>query len=53
MDEKRLEENKHLRKKLDQLLNEARRNEKKQTSYDNFSLSVMAAQGPKALGRTS
>ena len=49
MDEKRLEENKHLRKKLDQLLNEARRNEKTQASYDNFSLSVMAAQGPKEL----
>jgi len=49
MDENRLEENKHLRKKLDQLLNEARRNEKTQASYDNFSLSVMAAQGPKEL----
>lgn len=49
MDEKRLKENKCLREKLDQLLNEARRNEKTQTSYDNFSLSVMAAQGPKEL----
>ncbi|NOR42814.1 MAG: DUF484 family protein [Gammaproteobacteria bacterium] len=49
MDEKRLEENKRLREKLDQLLNEARRNEKTQTSYDDFSLSVMAAQGPSEL----
>lgn len=49
MDEHRLKENRHLRKKLDQLLKEARRNEKTQNSYDNFSLSVMAAQGPKEL----
>ena len=49
MDEHRLEDNKHLREKLDRLLKEARRNEKTQNSYDNFSLSVMAAQGPKEL----
>ena len=49
MVEKRLDENKRLREKLDRLLHEARRNEKTQASYDNFSLSVMAAQGPQEL----
>jgi len=49
MDDNRPEENKHLREKLDRLLKEARRNEKTQISYDNFSLSVMAAQGPQEL----
>lgn len=49
MHKSRLEENKHLREKLDKLLKEARRNEKTQTSYDNFSLSVMAAQDPQEL----
>jgi len=49
MEEKRLEENKHLRQQLDRLLREARRNEQTQTSFDDFSLSVVAAQGPKEL----
>jgi len=49
MEEKRLEENKLLRKQLDQLLKEARRNEQTQTSFDDFTLSVVAAQGPKEL----
>ncbi len=49
MEEKRLEENKQLRKQLDRLLKEARRNEQTQTSFDDFSLSVVAAQGPKEL----
>ncbi len=49
MEEKRLEENRHLREQLDKLLNEARRNEQTQTSFDDFSLSVVAAQGPKEL----
>jgi len=49
MEEKRLEENRQLREQLDQLLSQARRNEQKQTRYDDFSLSVVAAQGPKEL----
>lgn len=49
MAEKRLEENRQLRERLDNLLNEARRNEKKQSSFDEFSLSVVAAQGPTEL----
>ncbi len=49
MEEKRLEENRHLREKLDRLLKEARRNEQTQTSFDNFSLSVVAAQGSQEL----
>ncbi len=49
MEEKRLEENKQLREQLDQLLKQARRNEQTQTSFDDFSLSVVAAQGPKEL----
>ncbi len=49
MEEKRLEENKQLRKQLDRLLKEARRNEQTQTSFDDFSLAVVAAQGPKEL----
>ena len=49
MEEKRLEENRHLREQLDKLLREARRNEQTQTSFDDFSLSVVAAQGPKEL----
>lgn len=49
MDENRLEENRQLRSKLDRLLSEARRNEKTQSSFDDFSLSVVAAQGPEEL----
>jgi len=49
MEENRLEENRHLREKLDKLLKEARRNERTQTSFDDFSLSVVAAQGPGEL----
>lgn len=49
MEEKRLEENRQLREKLDKLLKEARRNEQTQTSFDSFSLSVVAAQGPEEL----
>jgi diguanylate cyclase (GGDEF)-like protein len=49
MEEKRLEENRLLREKLDQLLCEARRNEQTQSSFDSFSLSVVAAQGPQEL----
>ena len=49
MEEKRLEENRHLRVKLDRLLKEAQRNEQTQSSYDDFSLSVIAAQGQKEL----
>jgi diguanylate cyclase (GGDEF)-like protein len=49
MEEKRLEENRQLREKLDKLLSEARRNEQTQTSFDDFSLAVVAAQGPQEL----
>ncbi|HEB82134.1 MAG TPA: sensor domain-containing diguanylate cyclase [Gammaproteobacteria bacterium] len=49
MEEKRLEENRQLRERLDRMLNEARRNEKTQSSFDDFSLSVVAAQGPEEL----
>lgn len=49
MEEKRLEENRKLREQLDKLLTEARRNEQTQTSFDDFSLSVVAAQGPQEL----
>ena len=49
MEEKRLEENKQLREKLERMLTEARRNEQTQTSFDDFSLSVVAAQGPQKL----
>jgi len=49
MEEKRLDENRKLRLKLDRLLKEARRNEQTQTSFDDFSLSVVAAQGPSEL----
>ena len=49
MEEKRLEENRQLREQLDKLLNEARRNEQTQSSFDDFSLSVVAAQGPQEL----
>lgn len=49
MEEKRLIENQQLRIKLDQLLKEARRNEQTQTSFDDFALSVVAAQGPQKL----
>jgi diguanylate cyclase (GGDEF)-like protein len=49
MEEKRLEENRQLREQLDRLLKEARRNEQTQSSFDDFSLSVVAAQGPKEL----
>jgi two-component system, cell cycle response regulator len=49
MEDKRLKENQHLREQLDKLLREARRNEQTQNSFDEFSLSVVAAQGPKEL----
>jgi len=49
MEEKRLKENRQLREQLDKLLMEARRNEQTQTSFDEFSLSVVAAQGPQEL----
>jgi len=49
MEEKRLEENKDLRDKLNRLLKEARRNEQTQSTFDSFSLSVVAAQGPEEL----
>ena len=49
MEEKRLKENRQLREKLDKLLSEARKNEQTQTSFDDFSLSVVAAQGPADL----
>ena len=49
MEEKRLEENKHLRERLDHLLRQARRNEQTQTSFDAFTLAVVAAQGPQEL----
>lgn len=51
MEEKRLKENRQLREKLDKLLAEARRNEQTQSSFDDFSLSVVAAQGPQELFR--
>ena len=49
MKEKRVVENRHLREQLDKLLREARRNEKTQSLYDKFSLSIVAAQGPQEL----
>ncbi|MDT8282481.1 MAG: DUF484 family protein [Gammaproteobacteria bacterium] len=49
MEDKRLKENRHLRAQLDKLLREARRNEQTQNSFDEFSLSVVAAQGPQEL----
>ena len=45
MEEKRLEENHQLREKLDKLLKEARRNEQTQNLFDDFTMSVVAAQG--------
>ncbi len=49
MDEKRQEENKQLRETLNSLLTEARRNERTQSSFDDFTLSVVAAQAPDKL----
>jgi two-component system cell cycle response regulator len=49
MEEKRREENRHLREKLDKLLSEARSNQQKQSSFDDFTLDVVAAQGPGEL----
>ena len=49
MEEKRLEENHQLREKLDKLLKEARRNEQTQNLFDDFTMSVVAAQGPEEL----
>ncbi len=50
MQDMRLKKNKRLREKLDRLLKQARQNEQTQTtSFDDFSLSVMAAQGPQEL----
>ncbi len=49
MQEKRLEENKQLRLRLDRLLSEARRNEQTQSSFDEFTLDVVAAQCPEEL----
>ncbi len=49
MEEKRLKENKKLREQLERLLTQARRNEQTQSSFDDFSLSVVAAQGPHEL----
>jgi two-component system cell cycle response regulator len=49
MEEKRLKENRHLREQLDRLLREARRNEQTQSSFDEFTLAVVAAQGPQEL----
>lgn len=49
MEDNRLKENQQLREKLDRLLKEARRNDKTQSRFDDFSLSVVAAQGPKEL----
>ena len=49
MEEKRLKENQQLREQLDKMLKEARRNEQTQTSFDEFTLAVVAAQGPQEL----
>ncbi len=49
MEEQRLQENRQLREQLDRLLSEARRNEQTQSTFDEFSLAVVAAQGPKEL----
>ncbi len=49
MEDSRLKENKQLRSTLDQLLTEARRNARTQSRFDEFSLSIVAAQGPKEL----
>jgi len=50
MQEMRQKKNKPLRDKLDHLLKQARLNEQVQrTTFDDFSLSVMAAQGPEEL----
>jgi len=49
MEEKRLKENRQLREQLDKMLKEARRNEQTQTSFDEFTLAVVAAQGPQEL----
>jgi two-component system cell cycle response regulator len=49
MEEKRLKENRQLREQLDRLLAEARRNQHTQSTFDEFSLAVVAAQGPEEL----
>jgi len=49
MEEKRLQENRQLREQLDKLLSEARRNEQTQSTFDEFSLAVVGAQGPAEL----
>jgi diguanylate cyclase (GGDEF)-like protein len=49
MEEMRLKENQELRDKLDRLLRQARQNEPATSSFDDFALSVMAAQGPQEL----
>ena len=49
MEEMRLKENQELRDRLDKLLRQARQNEPVQSSFDDFALSVMAAQGPQEL----
>ena len=49
MKEKRLKENQQLRKQLDELLKDTQRNEQIQTLFDQFTLAVVAAQGPRKL----
>ena len=49
MKEKRLDENKQLRKRFDRLLKETQRNEQVQSLFDQFTLAVVAAHGPKKL----
>ena len=51
MEDQRREENRQLREQLDRLLKEARRNQHTQNAYDDFALSVVAAQGPQELFR--
>ncbi len=49
MKEKRLDENKQLRERLDRLIVETQRNKQVQSLFDQFTLTVVAAHGPKKL----
>jgi diguanylate cyclase (GGDEF)-like protein len=49
MKETRLDENNQLRERLDRLLTETHRNEQIQSLFDQFTLAVVAAHGPKKL----
>ena len=49
MTEKKSDENQQLRERLDRLLQETQRNEQVQSLFDQFTLAVVAAHGPRKL----